>query len=217
MPVFLGQIHLDIRYCWRLLRKTPGLTTVMVLTLAIGIGANTALFSVVDGLLLRPLPYPDSDRLITVWSKSPHGDQGNLSPADFIDYRDQNHAFDRLSGIAQAEFNISVRGAAERLKGFRTSAGFFETLGVKPALGRSISAEDDRPGAAPVAILGYSAWQRWFDGDPRVIGKTVTVNGANCTIIGVMPASFRFVFAPELWMPFPLDPASGSREDRYLA
>ena len=217
MPGFLGQMYLDIRYCWRLLRKDPGFTTVMVLTLAIGIGANTALFSVIDGLLLRPLPYPDSDRLITVWSKSPKGEQGNLSPADFADYRDQNRVFDHLSGITQAEFNVDVRGAAERLTGFRTSAGFFETLGVKPALGRTISADDDRPGVAPVAILGYFAWQRRFGGDPRIIGKTVTVNGQKCTIIGVMPASFRFVFAPEIWMPFPLDPASVSRENRYLA
>jgi predicted permease len=189
----------------------------MVLTLAIGIGANTALFSVVDGLLLRPLPYPDSDRLITVWSRSPKDEPGNLSPADFVDYRDRNRVFNHLSGIAQAEFNVTVRGAAERLAGFRTSAGFFEALGVKPALGRTISADDDHPGAAPVAVLGYFAWQRRFGGDPRIIGKTVTVNGGTCTIIGVMPASFRFAFAPEMWMPFPLDPASGSREDRYLA
>lgn len=207
----------DLRYVFRTLGKRPTFTLVAVSTLALGIGANTALFSVVDGLLLKPLPYPDSGRLITVWSKSPKGEQGNLSPADFVDYRDRNRVFDHLSGIAQAEFNVYVRNAAERFIGFRTTAGFFEALGVKPALGRAISPEDDRPGAPPVAILGYYAWQRRFGGDPHIVGKAVTVNGAKCTIIGVMPASFRFVFAPEMWMPFPLDPASGTREDRYLA
>lgn len=207
----------DVRYAWRLLAKNPGFTAITILTLAIGIGANSALFSVVDGLLLRPLPYPDSGRLMTIWAKPPKGGMANISTADFFDIRERSRSFERISGGQQAEFNVAINGTAERLTGFRVTAGFFETLGVKPALGRSFMEDDSRPGAPRVAILGHGAWQRRFGGDLRAIGRVVTVNGDPCTIAGVMPASFRFVFTPEMWFPYQLERAGASREERFLA
>jgi len=197
-------------------RKSPGFTAVTVLTLAIGIGANTALFSVVDCLLLRPMPYPDSDRLMFVWSKPPGGGIFGMSPANILDYRDQNRVFERLAAGMQADYNVSIQGSAERLSGFRVTADFFEALGVKPAFGRGFVAEDDRPGSPPVAILGYGAWQHRFGGDRRILGQTLTVDGRRCTVIGVLPSGFRFVFGPEMLTPLAIDPAAASRDFHAL-
>ena len=154
----IPQLAQDVRYGLRLLRKSPGFTAVTVLTLAVGIGASTALFSVVDCLLIRPFPYPDSERLVVVWSRPARGGIANISPANFLDFRDQNHVFDHMGAGSQAEFNVSIQGVAERLTGLRVSADFFETLGVKPGFGRSFAAGDDRPGAPRVAILSHGAW-----------------------------------------------------------
>ena len=212
----LAQVAQDIRYGLRLLRKSPGFTAVTVLTLALGIGASTALFSVVDSLLLRPFPYPDSERLVVVWSKPPRGRVSNVSAANFLDFREQNRVFERMGAVMQAEFNVSIQGVAERLTGFRVSADFLETLGVRPALGRNFAAGDDRPGAPRVAILSHGAWQRRFGGDRRILGQALTVDGESCTIIGVTPASFRFAYAPEMLAPLALDSATASRDFHVL-
>ena len=212
----IPQLAQDVRYGLRLLRKSPGFTAVTVLTLAIGIGASTALFSVVDCLLIRPFPYPDSERLVVVWSRPARGGIANISPANFLDFRDQNRVFDHMGAGSQAEFNVSIQGVAERLTGLRVSADFFETLGVKPGFGRSFAAGDDRPGAPRVAILSHGAWQRRFGGDRSILGQALTVDGEKCTIVGVMPASFRFAYAPEMLAPLALDPATAARDFHVL-
>lgn len=134
----------DLRYALRTLLKSPGFTAVTVLTLAIGIGANTALFSVIDSLLLRPLPYPDADRIVILWARQPDGGLTNVSPADFLDYREQNRVFEHIGALSQAEFNVTIAGAADRLTGFRISPGFLESLGIQPVLGRRYSPAERR-------------------------------------------------------------------------
>jgi putative ABC transport system permease protein len=215
--VWVDQFRQDLHYAWRMLRKSPGFTAVAVLTLALGIGASTALFSVVDCLLLRPLPYPDGDRLAVIWSQPPEGFVSSMSPANFLDFRDQSHSFERMGAITQADFNVRIHGMAERLSGFKATADLFDTLGMKPVLGRSFTAADDRPGAPRVAMLSYGAWQRRFGGDPRVAGRTLNVDGTPCTIIGVTPSNFRFIFGPEMWLPLALDPAAAPRDFHVLA
>ena len=205
----------DLRYALRSILKTPGFTAVTVLTLAVGIGANAALFSVVDALLLRPLPYPDAGRIVTLWSTQPDGSRTNVSPADFLDYRDQNHVFEHIGALSQVDFNVMISGAADRLTGFRITSGFLETLGVQPLLGRRFTPGDDRTGAPPVVILSYTAWQQKFGGDRQVIGQALTVDGASGTVIGVLPRNFRFIFSPEMLAPLAID-TTASRTDHIL-
>ncbi|MGE5648161.1 MAG: ABC transporter permease [Acidobacteriota bacterium] len=206
----------DLRYALRIFRQHPGFTLVAILTLAIGIGANTALFSVVDCLLVRPMPYRDSDRLTFVWSKPPGDAIFGLSPANFLDYRDQNRVLERMAAGMQADYNVTIRGAAERLSGFKVTAGFLDALGVNPLLGRGFAPGDDSPGAPPVAILGYGAWQGRFGGDRRILGQALTVDGRRATVIGVLPRGFRFAFGPELLMPLAIDPAAAPRDFHAL-
>jgi putative ABC transport system permease protein len=205
----------DLRYALRTLLKSPGFTAVTVLTLAIGIGANVALFSVIDSLLLRPLPYPDADRIVTLWSTQPDGSRTNVSPADFLDYREQNRVFEHIGALSQVEFNVMIAGAADRLTGFRISSGFLETLGTRPVLGRRFTSEDDRPGAPRVVMLSYATWQAKFGGERQIIGQALTVDGEKATVIGVLPRNFRFIFSPELLAPLGID-AAASRSDHIL-
>jgi putative ABC transport system permease protein len=165
----------DLRYALRGLLKSPGFTAVSVLTLAIGIGANTALFSVIDALLLRPLPYPDADRIVVLWSKQPDGTRTNVSPADYLDYREQNRSFEHFGGLSQVEFNVIINGAADRLTGFQVSSGFLESLGARAVFGRAFTPDDDRPGAPRVAMLSYATWQTKFGGERRIIGQGLTI------------------------------------------
>jgi putative ABC transport system permease protein len=199
-----------------MLRKNPGFTVVTALTLALGIGANTAMFSVVDSVLLRPLPYKEADRLAIVWEKPPKGQRNSASAANFLDWRDQNRSFENLVALSSASFNISGKDLPERADGLRTSWDYFDMLGARPALGRGFAADDDRPGAPRVAVLSHGLWQRKFAGDPRVIGRFLRVDGEPCTIIGVMPPGFRFFGGPEMWMPLALDRAKITRDFHYL-
>ncbi|HEX8985775.1 MAG TPA: ABC transporter permease [Bryobacteraceae bacterium] len=212
----MASIVQDLRYSLRTLLKSPGFTAVAVLTLAIGIGANTALFSVVDSLLLRPLPFPDSDRVVVLWSKPPDGGIANISPAEFFDYRAQNRVFEHIGALAQAEFNVMIAGAADRLEGFRVSTGFLETLGMRPVLGRGFTAGDDRPGAPRVVMLSYATWRAKFGGEHRIIGQVLTVDGEKATVVGVLPRNFRFIYSPELLVPLAMDEAAASRGDHIL-
>jgi putative ABC transport system permease protein len=214
-PLFARSAR-DFSYGFRMLRKNPGFSAITVLTLALGIGANTAMFSVVDSLLLRPLPYKESDRLVLVWEKPPKGQRNSASAANFLDWRGQNRVFTNLVGITTGSFSLSGKDMPERVDGMRTSWDYFDLLGVSPALGRSFAAEDDRPGAPRVAIIGHGLWQRRFGGDPQVIGRSLLVDGEPCTIVGVPPAGFRFFFAPEMWMPLALDRAKVTQDFHYM-
>lgn len=186
----------DLRYGLRILRNSPGFTAITVLTLALGIGANTALFSVIDAVLLRPLPYNEPDRIAAVWNKDPKWRRAGYSASALLDAREQNRVFESLAGWATSAFNISGRDLPERVDGLQVSWDFFKALGVMPALGRAFTAEEDRFGAPRVAVIGHALWQRKFGGDPGVVGRSITVDGRHCTVIGIMPRASASSMAP---------------------
>ncbi len=206
----------DIRYGLRMMVENPGFATVTVLTLAIGIGANTAMFGIVDSVLLRPLPYPDSDRLVVVWEKPPNRDRNMVSAANFLDWRDQNSVFENIVAMTFRSFNLSGKDQPEQVQGMRVSWDFFELLGTMPVKGRGFIPNDDRPGAAHVTVLSSGLWQRRFGGDPNIVGSFLTVDGESCMVIGIMPARFRFFGSPEMWMPLALDRAQAARDFHWL-
>jgi predicted permease len=184
----------DLRYGIRMLAKKPAFAAVAVLALALGIGANTAIFSVVNAVLLRPLPFKDPDRLMIVWEDNTKlgFPKDTPAPANFVDWRDQNQVFDGMAAVATQTFNLTGAGEPEKLEGQRVSASFFPLLGVEPTLGRSFLPEEDRPEGERVVIMSHGLWQRRFGSDPAIVGKPLTLNGQPYTVVGVMPKSFRF-------------------------
>ncbi|HUE21627.1 MAG TPA: ABC transporter permease [Bryobacteraceae bacterium] len=195
------QLLQDVRYGARNLLRTPGFTAVAVVTLALGIGASTAIFSVVNAVLLRPLAYQDSDRLVTVL----HYGTGPVATANYIDWRDQSRSFAAVGGADYWSPNLTNSDPPEHLYGLKVTQNLLPLLGILPLLGRLFVAGEDQPGAEHEAILSYRLWQRRFDGDPGILGKAITLNGESYTVVGVMPAAFKF--APfwathaELWVP----------------
>ncbi len=211
----------DLRYGWRVMRRSPGFAAVALLTLAIGIGANAAIFSIVNGVLLRPLPFPDSSRIVTVWETDANRNivRGTASPAELLDWRDMNHSFAELSGWRSLLFTITGSGEAEQVHGSQVSGNFFRMLGVGPVIGRDFSSEDEKPGNEQVAILTYALWQRHYGGDSSVLGKSILLDEKPYTIIGILPRSFSlYGVAPELdiWVPFAFNRAQLNRENHEL-
>jgi len=184
----LGQ---DFRYAVRQLRKNPGFTAVAVLTLALGIGANTAIFSVVNAVLLNPLPFANANRIVSLFEATPNFPQGSISYPNFVDWQRDNHAFEAMAAFHWTDGAITGVGEAEEVPARRVSATFFPILGVNPILGRNFTPEEDRRGADPTALISEGLWERKFGRDPNVIGKRLIVGGQGRTIIGVIPASFR--------------------------
>jgi len=187
-----------------MLLKNWSVSAIIVVLLALGIGANTTIFSVVNAALLRPLPYADPDRLVRLTEDSPNVPQMSISYPNFIDWRDQNKVF---SGIAAMQFrtlNLTGKDEPERLAGRAVSAELFDVLGVKPALGRSFAPEEDRPGANPVCIVSNGLWQRRFGSDPGLVGEQITLNGASYTVIGVLPASYAYGTPTDVFVPIGL-------------
>ncbi len=215
----IGEVGQDLRYGLRMLMRNPGFTLVAVLALALGIGANSAIFSVVNAVLLRPLPYQNPDRLVMVWEEATHlGFPKNTpSAANFVDWRDQNTVFEGMSAIAERSFNLTGVGEPERFDGRRVSANLFDLLGAKPELGRSFRTEEDRPGSR-VVILSYGMWQRRFGSDPGIVGKPLNLNGESYTVLGVMPRSFQFpTRRDQLWVPLAFESKEATnRGNHYL-
>ncbi|HKY27857.1 MAG TPA: ABC transporter permease, partial [Pyrinomonadaceae bacterium] len=197
----------DLRYGVRMLLKQPAFTCVAVITLALGIGANTAIFSVVNAVLLRPLPFPQSDDLVMVTMANPRlgEDRIPLSVADFLDWRSQNQAFEDLAAFTDNWFSLTGDAEPERLRGAWVTAGFFSTLKAQPLLGRTFVAGEDAPGGAPLVILSQRLWQRRFGSNPQVIGQAITLNGRSRTIVGVMPTGFSFPPDDETSLPGEVD------------
>jgi putative ABC transport system permease protein len=196
----------DLRYGLRTLLKTPGFTAVAVLTLALGIGANTAIFSVVNAVLLKPLAYRDSARLMMAFESNQSDQRGNVSPANFLDWRAQNNVFEQLGASMKQGFVLTTvegRSAdAERLQGAGVSAILFPMLGVEPIRGRSFLPEDDRPEATRTVILSYAVWQRSMGADPAILGRALTLDGEKYTVVGIMPPAFQFPDKDvDLWVP----------------
>ena len=192
----------DLRYALRMLAKAPGFAATALLTLALGIGANTALFSVINGVLLNPLPYPQSSELVAVYGQTPGFDRAPVSYPNFLDWQRDNKVFSSLALYRHETYNVTGSGEGERLDGYMVSAGFFSTLRINPVLGRDFRSDDDQVGAAPVALLSGGVWKRKFASSPDVIGKPIELNGASYTIVGVVPASFSFYGnTPDLYTP----------------
>jgi putative ABC transport system permease protein len=219
----------EIRSAARNLARAPGFTTVVVATLALGIGANTAIFSVVNAVLLRPLPFDSPDRLAVVW-ESRHSRPGYhmfASPPNFQDWRDATTAFEDLAAFRAASFFITGREESLQVQGSWVTDGLFEVLGVRPIIGRTFTPDDARDGAEPVLILGHGLWQREFEADPGIVGGLVTLDTGPATVVGVMPPDFDFpppidlegetvpVHA-EIWRPQPSGPSAGGRGAHYL-
>ena len=191
----------DIRYGVRTLIKTPGVTLMVIIALALGIGANTAIFSVIDAVLLRPLPYEDSDRLVLLSESTPTGDEMSLAYPNFADWRSQNHVFEKIGVYNRQNYNLTGAGEAERIITGQVSADLFSALRANAALGRVFTNEEDKPGAAPVVVLSYALWQRRFGGQTSIINQAVTLNAKSYTVIGVMPQGYQFPSLVEMWVP----------------
>jgi len=196
----------DLRYGVRMLLKNPGFTLIAVITLALGIGANTAIFSLINSLLLRPFDFHDLDRLVCVYETAPQQDNflSDISPADFADLRRQQKNFAELAAFRLSNSNLTGVGEPERVRNSEVTEGFFRLLGVKAALGRSFLPEEEQAGRGQVAVLGYGLWQRRFGADPRIVGAKISIDEKSYTVIGVMPEGFDFPKPVELWTPLAL-------------
>src|SRR5262249_38357305 len=204
----------DLHYGARMLLKSPGFTLVAILTLALGIGANTAIFSLVNSILLRQLPFRQPERLVWVYSRRPAPGKYPFTLPDFIDYRDQNQSLSGIAGYASWSANLTDQGEPEQLQGLRISAKAFELLGVEAVVGRALQPSDDTPGRQQVAVLSYGLWRRRFGADPQLVGKKLTVNNASYTVVGVLPPQFFFpIREAELAVPLApdADPLLGVR------
>src|SRR5262245_47130943 len=177
----------DLQFGIRMFLKSPGLTAVLILTIALGIGFNSALFSVVNTLLLNPLPFPDADRLVIAWTKSAkiNSDRLGITPEDFAEWRKQTQSFVGITAGTGALFNLSGADEPERIQAGGVSINFFSTLGIKPALGRDFLPEDEELNSGRIVILSQSVWRRRFNSDPSLIGRTITLNDLPYTVVGI--------------------------------
>ncbi|HEV2381809.1 MAG TPA: ABC transporter permease [Terriglobia bacterium] len=198
---WLETLARDIRYALRMLRKNPGFTTVAVLTLALGIGANTAIFSVVDGVLLAPLPYEQPDRLVAIWESHPGAPRVWISYPNFQDWQRDARSFRQIVAFTSVGSDLTSPGTPEHLEGELVTAGFFSALGARLAVGREFSGQEDYHGGAPVVIISDRLWRNRFGARPDVLGKVVTLDGVDCTIVGVLPAGFHFESDPDVYQP----------------
>ncbi len=197
----MDSIIKDIRYGIRGLLKHPGFTAIVVITLALGIGASTAIFSVVNSVLLRRLPFKTAERIVAIQELNPQGTRVQVTAANFLDWRAQNTVFEHLAAIRTATTNLALSDRAERLEMAQTSANFFEVFGVGPQHGRLFLPQDEQAGHEPVVVLSHALWVRRFGSDPGMIGKPITLDGANYTVIGIAPPGFQYPDKTELWLP----------------
>ncbi len=218
----MGTVWQDIKYGFRMLARSPGFTAVVVVILAIGTGATTAMLSVVDAVMLRPCPYKDPDSLVCLYEtwKPERADRSFTSLAGFRDWREQSHVFEQLVGAKQWNGVVRAGDRAEYARGFFVSEGFFSLLGATPTLGRTFLPEEYTASGSPVVILSHDHWQHWFGGDPNVIGKTMTLSDKVYTVVGVLPEGFRWIFQPiacGVWTPLAVnDTGDTNRDNRGL-
>ncbi len=213
----------DLRYGARMLAKKPGFTLIAILTLALGIGANAAIFSVLNSILLRPLPYHEPERLVQVWETyQPNGtDRGGVAPNNFLDWAKQAQRFEGFSAVWNWGYSLTGTNEPTEIFGMKVSPNFFSLLGVKPQLGRFFLPEEDQPGKSHVVVISHSLWQQRFGGDAAAVGKTIKLDDEVYTIIGVLRPDFRQFemagdFSSGLWTPLVLDPAANNRSNHYL-
>jgi putative ABC transport system permease protein len=207
----------DLRFAARMLRKNPGFTAVALLTLTLGLGVNCAIFTVVNAVLLQPLPYPDSERLVLVQRQFPDGMYPATSSTKFLFWREHARGFEAMAGYAFASSGVNLTGTGqpERLHSLRVSADFFSTLGVQLLLGRGFTEDEDRPGGPNTVVLSQNLWQRDFRGDSGIIGRTIRLGGQLCIVVGVAPANFAFTPAADLWTPLRAQPDPRDQTNVY--
>src|SRR5262245_8319410 len=211
----------DLRYGARMLLKNPSFTTIAVITLALGIGANTAIFSVVNAVLLRPLPYPDPAELVRIYEKETDtarpSERLEVAPANFLDWRRQSRTLVEIAAWGQEEQALASQGHADPVVAAFVSSNFFSVLGVNPLRGRVFTSDEDKPDHDKVALLGYGPWQRRFGGDPNVVGQRVNLDGSQYTVLGIMPAGFQYPRGAEIWTPLALNAnQTQTREAHFL-
>src|SRR3984885_7646941 len=198
----MDRLWQDLVYGVRMLARNPAFAAIAVFTLGLGIGGNTAIFSVVNSVLLRPLPYPNADKLVVInETRLPQFPQFSVSPGNFLDWRKQASEFENLAVVGSGPSILTGAGDPEKVQGERATANLFETLGVKPALGRDFRPEEDQDGHDNVVVLSFGLWQRSFGGRPEALGQSITLDNRPYTIIGVMPAGFNFGRDTDLWKP----------------
>src|SRR5215207_6340145 len=205
----MNKLFQDLRYGARMLVKQPGFTLVAVITLGLGIGANTAIFSLVNSILLRPLPFREPDRLVRMLQASPMLGLSSwgVSQADFAAYREQNRSFESIAIYNATAANLTGAGEPERLPIATVTADFFKVFGVNPLLGRTFVEGEDAKGKNQVCVISHAFWQRRFGGDPNVVGKSLSLNNTQTQVVGVMPAEFKFPrYEIDLWTPLAHDP-----------
>jgi putative ABC transport system permease protein len=219
----MGSFWQDIRYGFRALRARPGFTVISIIALALGIGANTAIFSVINALLLRPLPYAQADRLVWIWDRNPGNgiERESVSIPNFRDWRAQNQSFAELTAWGRTQSVLTGAGEPERLAGASVVANFFTTFGTQPALGRAFTPEENTPGQNRLVILSHGLWQRRFGGNPKLLGEAITLNGIPYTVIGIMRADFKqpepgLLAVPDFWIPLGINPSGDGRRGDFL-
>jgi len=218
---FIESLWQDVHCGLRMLRKNAGFAAVAILTLALGIGANTAIFSVIHGVLLSPLPYNDPDRIVLVLESNPTRGfpQFSVSPPNYMDWKKDSTSFEQITSIARGDFNYTGGAEPERISGARVASSFFAVMGATPSMGRTFLPEDDVVGKASVVVLSYGLWTRRFGSDPQVIGKSLTLDGQSYRVVGVMQDRFQFPRGADLWLPSEFDAdalSPGARGAHYL-
>ncbi len=219
----------DLSYAARLLRRNPGFAATAVITLALGIGANTTIFSVCNAMLFRPLPYAEPDRIVMLSERQRDGKPSNVAPANFVDWQNGSRSFSGMAAVRASSFASSFilggQSEASRLAGGDVSSSFFSVLGVRFMLGRNFLPDEDRPGHDRVAILSYAAWSKWFGADRDIAGKPITLDDKSYTVVGVLPADFQFGSTAadfqargqaDIWVPLALDPQKLQRGAHML-
>jgi predicted permease len=204
----------DLRYAARMLRKSPLFAAIAIFTMALGIGANTAIFSVVNAVLLRPLQYPNAERIVAIEELNEKGSRVQVTPANFLDWRAANNSFEDLAAILARTANLSAADESERINLAMTSSNFFQVFGLRPQMGRFFLPDEERAGHDAVVVLSYGLWQRHFGGDPSLVGQSIMLDGQPYTVVGVAPAGFQYPDRTEVWIPpFQLVPTLGPQMD----
>src|SRR5438067_3806172 len=208
----------DLRYALRTLTSSPAFAALTVVCLALGIGVNSTMFSVVDTIEIRPLPFREPDSLVALFTTRPAGDieRGSVSYLDWQDWKARTHSFEELAGVGGRSLTLSDKDEPERFNGATVTWNLFPAIGIQPILGRQFLPEEDRPGGLPVVMLSHGVWQRRYAADPSIIGRTITVNGTPSTVVGVMPPRFQFPQRAQLWIPLTPIEYAASRTDRNI-
>src|SRR5436190_14692171 len=191
----------DIRFGARMLLKSPAITAIVILALALGIGANTAIFSVINAVVLRPLPYDHPEELLFLNERSPVLDEMSISYPNLTDWRNQNHVFEKIGVYNRNSYNLTGYGEAERILTGQSSADMFSALRTNALVGRVFTNDEDKPGASPVVVLSYGLWQRRFGGQQSILNQPITLNGKSYTVIGIMPQDYQYPSRVEMWVP----------------